>query len=154
MQNLLEPLIVSWGYEAERPSASRFIDEQEFNGTRDPSAYLAVPEAIRFFEQYHWDDVRAHCHALVQQARARIGELTGLPPIAPDSTDWFMQMCTLPLPPCDTDALKTRLYDEFGVEIPIITWQGNPYIRVSIQAYNSSADVDRLLEALARLLDT
>lgn len=152
-QHLLEPLVVSWGYEAERPGASKFIDEQEFNGTRDPAAYLAVPESIRFVESHDWQTVRAHCHALVQQARTRIGELTGLPPIAPDSTDWFMQMCTLPLPPCDTASLKTRLYDEFGVEIPIITWQGKPFIRVSIQAYNSSEDIDRLLVGLARLLD-
>ena len=145
---------MSWGYEAEKPGSSKFIDEQEWTGTRDPSAYLAVPEAIRFVEEHGWESVRAHCHGLVQQARARISELTGLPPIAPDSTDWFMQMCTLPLPPCDTVALKSRLYDEFGVEIPIITWQNKPYIRVSIQAYNSSADVDRLMDGLARLLDT
>ncbi len=90
----------------------------------------------------------------MQYARGRIGELTGLPPIAPDSSDWFSQKSTLPLPPCDTAALKTRLYDEFGVEVPIVTWQGNPYIRVSIQAYNSSDDVDRQLDGLARILDT
>jgi isopenicillin-N epimerase len=153
-QHLVEPLIVSWGYEAERPGASRFIDEQEFTGTRDPSAYLAVPEGLKFLADHHWDNIRLQCHALLRQARARISELTGLPPISPDTPDWFMQMCTVPLPPCDTTALKTRLYDEFGVEIPIITWQGKPYIRVSIQAYNSSDDVDRLMNGLARLLDT
>ena len=153
-QHMVEPLVVSWGYEAERPGRSKFVDEQEWTGTHDPSAYLAVPEAIRFVEEHGWDAVHAQCHALAQVARARIGELTGLPHICPDSADWYMQMCTLPLPPCDTDSLKTRLYDEFGVEIPIITWQGKPFIRVSIQAYNSPEDVDRLLNALARLLDT
>ena len=153
-QHLLEPLVVSWGYEADRPGTSKFIDEQEFNGTRDPAAYLAVPEGLKFLEEHDWDKVRLQCHALVQQARTRIGELTGLPHICPDSTDWYMQMITAPLPPCDTATLKTRLYDEFGVEVPIITWQNKPYIRVSIQAYNSSDDVDRLLDALARLLDT
>jgi isopenicillin-N epimerase len=60
----------------------------------------------------------------------------------------------VPLPPCDTAVLKTRLYDEFKVEVPLVTWQDKPFIRVSIQAYNSSADVDRLLAGLARLLDT
>ena len=152
-QPLVEPLVVSWGYESERPGPSRFVDEQEWTGTRDPSAYLAVPEAIRFVEEHHWDQVRLQCHALAQQARARIGELTGLPPISPDSTGWYMQMFAVPLPPCDTTLLKTRLYDEFGVEVPLMTWQNKPYIRVSIQAYNSPADVDRLLDALARLLD-
>ncbi len=38
----VEPLVVSWGYEAEMPSGSRFIDEQEWTGTRDPAAWLCV----------------------------------------------------------------------------------------------------------------
>jgi isopenicillin-N epimerase len=43
MQSILEPLIVSWGYESEKPSGSTFIDHHEFAGTRDFSAYLTVP---------------------------------------------------------------------------------------------------------------
>jgi isopenicillin-N epimerase len=46
------------------------------------------------------------------------------------------------------------LYDEFGIEAPLVEWQGKPYIRVSIQAYNTQEDVERLLEALPRVLDT
>jgi isopenicillin-N epimerase len=153
-QHLVEPLVVSWGYESERPSVSRFIDEQEWTGTRDPSAYLTVPEGIKFLADHNWDKIRVECHALAQHARTRIGELTGLPHICPDSTDWYMQMFTASLPPCDTASLKARLYDEFGVEVPIVTWQDQPFIRVSIQAYNSASDVDRLLAGLARLLDT
>jgi len=155
MQHLVEPLVVSWGYESERPSASRFVDEQEWTGTRDIAAYLTVPEAIKFCAEHHWDDVRMRCHALVQYARERITGLTGLPPISPDSTDWYMQMVTVPLPPIDTtkDAfgrvlLQARLMDEFKIEVPIFVWNGKPYIRVSIQAYNTQEDVERLVEAL------
>ena len=144
---------MSWGYEAEQPSASRFIDEHEWTGTHDPAAYLTVPAAIKFCEEHHWDEVRAQCHTLVQQVRERITELTGLPPISPDSADWYMQMVALPLPPCDPVRLKTRLYDEFKVEVPMVVWQGKPYIRVSIQAYNTQDDVDRLLDGLAQSLD-
>ncbi len=150
-QHLVEPLIVSWGYEAERPGPSRFIDEQEWTGTRDYSAYLTVPAAINFMAEHRWDEVRMQCHTLAQQARERICDLTGLPPISPDSTDWYMQMVTVPLPPCDPAPLKRRLYDEFGVEVPIMLWQDKPYIRVSIQAYNTQDDVDRLLNALSNL---
>jgi isopenicillin-N epimerase len=153
-QHLVEPLVVSWGYESERPGSSKFIDEQEWTGTHDPSAYLAVPAGIKFLEEHHWDEVRLQCHTLAQHARARLAELTGLPHICPDSTDWYMQMFTVPLPPCDTEVLKQRLYAEFNVEVPIVTWQDKPFMRVSIQAYNSLSDVDRLLAGLARLLDT
>ncbi len=157
MQRWVEPLIVSWGYEANEsafipPSASRFIDEQEYTGTRDYSAYLTVPDAIRFVQEHRWDEVRRDCHTLAQQVRERIAALTGLAPISPDSPDWYMQMVTLPLPPCNPTQLKTRLMDEFGVEVPIVVWNERPYIRVSIQAYNTQQDADRLLDALQATL--
>lgn len=148
MQHMVEPLVVSWGYESEMPSASRFIDEQEWTGTRDIAAYLATPDAIKFCEERHWDDVRPQCHALAQYARVRVNELTGLPAICPDSTDWYMQMATMTLPPCDKEKLKTRLYDEFRIEVPILEWQGGQFVRVSVQGYNSIKDIDRLVEAL------
>ena len=152
VQHLVEPLVVSWGYESEKPSASRFVDEQEWTGTRDIAAYLTVPEAIRFCEENHWDEVRLRCHALAQSTREGITAFTGLPPLSPDSTDWYMQMVTVPLPPCDATQLKARLYDEFRIEVPIVGWHGKPYIRVSIQAYNSRGDVEKLIEALQKLL--
>ena len=151
-QYLVEPLVVSWGYESEKPSASRFIDEQEWNGTRDIAAYLTVPAAIQFCEEHHWAEVRVRCHALAQSARAQIAALTGLPPLSPDSTAWYRQMVTLPLPPCDAEKIKERLYAEFRIEIPVVVWRNQPHVRVSIQAYNSRDDIERLVEALQKLL--
>ncbi|MGE5250447.1 MAG: aminotransferase class V-fold PLP-dependent enzyme, partial [Bacteroidota bacterium] len=46
VQHLLKPLVVSWGYESEKPSGSTFIDHYEWWGTRDPAAFLSVPAAI------------------------------------------------------------------------------------------------------------
>ena len=148
MQKLIEPLVVSWGYASEHPSASRFIDEQEWTGTRDIAAYLATPEAIRFYDEHRWDHVRVKCHKLAQYARQQITALTGLTPASPDSTEWYMQMIALPMPQCDAEKLKTRLYDEWHIEVPIIAWQNQLLIRVSIQAYNTLEDVEQLLDAL------
>jgi isopenicillin-N epimerase len=144
--------VVSWGYESETPSKSRFVDEQEWTGTRDIAAYLTTSAAIEFYREYHWDEVRVQCHALARYAREQITAMTGLSPLSPDSNDWYMQMVTLPLPPCDREQLKARLYDEFHVEIPIIKWNDKPYIRVSIQAYNTRQDIDQLMHALTDLL--
>ena len=151
MQPWVEPLVVSWGYESDYPSPSRFIDEQEWTGTRDIAAYLATPEALKFYAAHHWDAIRLQCHSLAQYAREHITALTHLPPLSPDSTDWYMQMFTVPLPPCDAAKLKTRLYDEFKIEVPIITWHDRPFIRVSIQAYNTVDDVEQLVAALNKL---
>jgi isopenicillin-N epimerase len=57
------------------------------------------------------------------------------------------------LPACDAAQLKTRLYDEFRIEVPILTWQSRPFIRVSLQAYNTRADVERLVRALSTILE-
>src|SRR6185436_19909263 len=58
VQALVEPLVVSWGWESLAPGPSRFVDEQEWAGTRDIAAYLATPDAIRFMADHHWDEVR------------------------------------------------------------------------------------------------
>ena len=152
VQDLLEPLVVSWGWDARDPGPSRFVDEQERQGTRDIAAYLSVPDAIAFQAEHNWPQIRAECHELVRSTRDAIADLTGLPHLIPDSPEWFAQMATVPLPPCDHLELKRRLYDDFKVEIPIMVWQERPYIRVSAQGYNTRADMERLVEALGELL--
>lgn len=152
MQRLVEPLVVSWGYQAEPPGESRFIDEQEWTGTRDIAAYLTTPVALEFFRVYRWDEQRARCHALAQYARERITALTGLPPLSPDLPTWYAQMVTLPLFACDAAQVKARLWNEFRIEVPILIWRNQPHIRVSIQAYNTREEVEQLVEALATIL--
>jgi isopenicillin-N epimerase len=154
-QPLLHPLIVSWGWEARAPGPSPFQDYFEWTGTADPAAYLSVPAAIAFETQHDWPQVREAAHTLLGQARARVAALTGLEQISPDSPEWWGQMCALPLPIADLaagEALKRRLWDEYQVEVPIVDWEDRFFVRVSVQAYNSPADVDRLVEALAALL--
>jgi isopenicillin-N epimerase len=101
VQSLLEPLVVSWGWESETPGDSPFIDHHEWQGTRDIAAFLSVPAAIEFMRAHDWDRVRIECHALAREFRQRITELTGLPPLSPDSAEWYAQMVTVPLPMAD-----------------------------------------------------
>lgn len=160
VQPLVEPLVVSWGWQPILPAESKFVQEQEWQGTRDIAAYLSVPPAIEFMRAHNWDAVRADCHALACYARQIISDLTQLEPISPESAidaqgnpyHWFSQMVALPLPPCDPAALKQRLYDEYKIEVPIITWNNRHLIRISIQGYNTRAQVDALRDALAKLL--
>jgi isopenicillin-N epimerase len=151
-QPLLEPLVVSWGWGSETPGLSHFIDEQEYQGTRDVAAYLAVPAAIEFMEEHDWPAVQHRCHGLTCHARREITALTGLSPITPEAPTWFAQMAAFPLPTCDGEMLQRRLYDDFAVEIPVITWNGETQVRISVQGYNTRADVDTLVRALTKLL--
>jgi len=150
----MESLVVSWGWGAKgaiNPD-STFVERNEWQGTRDAAAFLAVPAAIAFQRQHDWPAVRERCHQLVRSARERIATLTGLPPICPDGREWFCQMAACPVQPADSAELKTRLLHEFNIEIPVTSWQNHTFVRVSIQAYNNESDVDALVEALGQIL--
>jgi isopenicillin-N epimerase len=152
MQHLLKPLVVSWGYESERPGDSPFIDLHEWWGTRDIAAFLSVPAAIEFQKNHNWEKVRDACHELACYAQTQICNLTGMNPLHSDSETWFRQMVSLPLP-ADTDiiSLKERLYNDYRIEVPLIEWNKRRLIRVSIQGYNTKEDVDKLIFALQKL---
>lgn len=152
VQPLLEPLVVSWGWRAEKPGPSRFIDEHQWQGTRDLAAFLAVPAAVEFQRAHDWETVRQDCRALLAAARSAVGALTDLPHLCPDDPGWFVQMASVPLPPCDPEALQRRLYDEFRVEVPVWSWNRQPLLRISVQGYNTPADVDALVAALRSIL--
>ena len=149
-QPLLDPLVVSWGWQED--GSGSFLDRMEWTGTRDIAAYLSVPAAIAFQAEYDWPRRRVECHALLQDIRARVAALTGLPPICPDSPAWYGQMASMPLPPCDVRALQARLWDEARIEVPFGEHGDQRFMRVSIQAYNTAQDGDALLTALTDLL--
>lgn len=163
VQHLVEPLVVSWGWEPEPDrklsgslnlpgSSARFIQEQEWRGTDDPAAFLAVPAAIDFMSQHNWETVRQDCHNLLQEAITRIQELTGLPPAYPEEGSYHMMaVAELPLQP-DLKAFKTRLYEDYRIEAPCIEWNGRHFIRISVQGYNDQRDIDCLIDALRRSL--
>lgn len=50
------------------------------------------------------------------------------------------------------EALKACQWDEYQIEIPVHDHGDYRLMRLSIQAYNSPADVDRLVSALAAIL--
>jgi isopenicillin-N epimerase len=153
VQYLLKPLVVSWGYEAEVPGSSKFIDQHEWTGTRDIAAFLSVPAAIEFQCENDWEKIQRACHELLCEAQDRICIMNGAPPISDNS--WFMQFATIPLPEViNTARLKNRLYEEYRIEVPMFLWNGRKFIRVSIQGYNTQRDIEKLVGALEKLVRT
>ncbi|WP_345300701.1 aminotransferase class V-fold PLP-dependent enzyme [Candidatus Villigracilis affinis] len=154
LQYLIDPLIVSWGYHPtpETTTGSRFIDILQWTGTKDPTAALTVPTAIQFLRDNHWDDVRKECHDLLRRGIEQICDLVNMPPLYPLDSDLYSQMGIAPLPLSNLAALKNRLYDEYKIEVPLIQWQDQQFVRISVQGYNSEEDIDALAKALQVLL--
>lgn len=154
-QALIEPLVISWGLtrEAQHSAGSTYLDYYDWLGTHDPAAYLTVPAAIDFQAEHDWVSVREDCHKLLRGALEALESLTGLPTIYPTDSDLYRQLAVVALPDIgDVDAFKTTLYDEHHIEVPLTQYEGKPFIRVSVQAYNSAADLDALHTALEQML--
>jgi isopenicillin-N epimerase len=153
LQGLVHPPITSWGRPVDPQAPNPFVDEWEWQGTRDIAPFLAVPAAIRYLEERDWPAVRDRCHALASWVRGALLEIAGAEPLYPDSREWYEQMVAVQLPPCDNVALHDRLRREHNVEIPINNWGGHPQIRVSVQGYVTRADLETLLRVLPRALE-
>jgi isopenicillin-N epimerase len=154
-QHLIEPLVVSWGWgeKGDISYGSDFLDYLQWMGTNDQSAYLSVPAAIEFQEKHQWAVVRQQCQSLLEQALHRIGNITGLAPPYPYSAGFYHQMAVAPLPKlADLPGFKSRLYDEYRVEVPCTQWRNQQFIRISVQGYNTQTDIDALVDALGELL--
>ncbi len=159
MQGLLNPLVISHGWTADNKEPgvkgpfgnTPFIDSLEMQGTRDPAAWLAVPAALDFRKEHGWTGVAADCRRLAQETAARVAGLTGLEPLG---TPEFCapQMVAMPVPDTDPTKLHDDLLNRFGIEIPVFKWQDRTIVRLSVQGYNSRAQMDLLVEALSALL--
>jgi isopenicillin-N epimerase len=135
-QELIDPLVVSWDW----ADGAAFHELHRWQGTRDPSAFLAVPAAIAFQAEHDWPAVRDRCHALLERVRDEIA----LEPL----TDDFAQMLGFKLPVVDGQAFKRDLYDRHRIEVPVVETPHGWTMRVSIQGYNDDADAEALLAAL------
>ncbi|MBX3055921.1 MAG: aminotransferase class V-fold PLP-dependent enzyme [Anaerolineae bacterium] len=153
VQHLVEPLVVGWGWGADRTLTfgSDFLDYQQWLGTMDPAAYLSVPAAIQFQAEHNWTAVRQQCHDLLCQTLGHIHALTGLEPMYHRDADYH-QMAIAALPPVDGRDLKQRLLQEFKVEIPITEWHGRTFVRISAQGYNTVEDMEALLAGLTAVI--
>ena len=156
--HLLDASVVSWGYSSQISGHTGFdayvgnslLERRlQWQGTRDLSAYLSVPAAIEFQARHGWDNVRRICHELAAQTLHRVCAMTGLRPVCQDGD--FAQMVVIPVPPMNADLLKQTLFDQYCIEIPVTSHQGQLFVRLSIQGYNTTEDTAALVAAIQQI---
>jgi isopenicillin-N epimerase len=155
LQKRVEPLVISWGWgeNASFTSGKPYLDYFEWLGTNDPSAYLSVPAAIQFQERYHWSAVQQGCQQILAAGVKRIEALTGLESVYSLQAAPFVQMAAVRLPQVgDLSAFQSQLLQQYSIEVPCIEWNGQHFIRISVQGYNTEADLDALVTAIGEIL--
>ena len=146
LQEIMEPLVVSWGYESDTPSHSQFLDYMQWQGTNDISSYLTIPDTIKFLDENNWQQVSKECKKINRWARKEINQLLKKKPISSD--DFIGQMSSIPMDSNDIIQDQIEFYVKYKIQIPFIKWNDKEFFRISIQVYNSKEDVFKLLEAL------
>lgn len=164
----IHPLVVSHGANEPLDGRERFRLEFDWTGTADPTAPLALAEAIDWMDALEpagWPAVMAANRALALEGRDRLAAALGVEPLAPDAMSG--SMAALPLPgPTDeaaARALQRALSESDGIQVPITPWPvraarspgAEPsmrLVRISAQRYNELADYERLADALPRRL--
>ena len=162
----IRPLAISHGANSPRTDRSRLRLEFDWTGTYDPSAYLAVPVAIRFLGSLlrdGWSGVRNRNRLTALRARRQLCDELSLESPCPD--DMIGSLAAIPLPevpaesvvqPWGPDPLQEALYSRFRIEVPVSSWPTPPrrLIRLSAHLYNQPSDYDLLTHALKELLAT
>jgi len=145
-QEMMEPLVVSWGYEAENPSDSQFLDYMQWQGTNDISAYLTIPDTIEFLRKHNWKEKAQHCRDLNLWAKKEI--CNALDTYATGDDQFLGQMTTIAFKLEDPLQEQIDFYTKYKIQLPFIKWNDKTFFRISLQVYNSKEDINYLIKSL------
>ena len=158
-KNHLDPLIVSHGWNKKNKSInqkgalgnSRFIDMFEYNGTKDPAAWLSVPASIRYINDIKNKKLFKTQSNVLYEYALKLSKIFKIPLLA-DRKFLPPLMISLPIPKVNELEFQRKLYKNYNIEIPIIPWEDKSFARISYQLYNSIKDLEKLEYALKKLL--
>jgi isopenicillin-N epimerase len=158
----VRPLTISHGASAVRPGRSRFRLEFDWTGTSDPTAWLTVPKAIEYLGALvpgGWPALMARNRGLALDARRLLCAAAGTPPPCPDDMVGSIASVRLPDGTAEVgwrrpDPLQQRLFEDWRIEVPVMSWPAAPrrLVRISAQLYNRREHYERLAQALGKEL--
>ncbi|QGJ71814.1 Aminotransferase class V-fold PLP-dependent enzyme [Planctomycetales bacterium 10988] len=147
----IQPPVRSWGRMPGR-EPQRWQDELEWQGTRDPAAFLSIPTAIQFLSEIGLDAFRSHGYEGVKAAYDRLTPLCRGPLLVPMAQDWLGTMVSLPIGEVNPLGLGGDLWLKNLIEVPIFTWNDYHFLRISWHIYNQEKHLDKLEQSLKSLL--
>ncbi len=145
----LHPVIISHGYE------KGFLAEFDWTGTRDPTAFLAVPAAIDFHAHLGGDALMARNRALAADGAALVARRLNTEIGISGDLAGAMAMVRLPVTGLANTERAAGLRDgllDARCDVPVMALAGGIWLRLSAQAYNEMADYEKLAKVVAQVL--
>ena len=146
----LHPVTISHGYGA------GFTKEFDWTGTIDPTAYLALPAALDFFNRLGGVALMERNRLLAAEAGALLASTLGTEVGARPEMAGAMALVRLPfdMSPTREAVIPVRaILQAAGTDCPVHGLAGGPWLRLSAYAYNEMADYKRLAELLPGVID-
>ena len=152
------PAVISHGYNGAWPAAGGHLHTQfDWTGTDDPTAWLAVPDAVDTVGRLHpdgWPGVRDANRRLCLAGREILIESLGIDQPAPDGM--IGAIASVPLPDSPEraadifDPLMAALRSKWSIEAMVFAWPEPPrrVLRISAQQYNRIDEFHRLARAV------
>ena len=153
------PAVISHGYNGAWPAEGGHLHTQfDWTGTDDPSAWLAVPDALDAVGTLRpdgWEGVRRSNRDLCLAGRDILVDTLGIEVPAPD--EMIGSIASVPLPDSSGpagnifDSLMVALRCNWSIEAMVFNWPRPPrrLLRISAQQYNRIEEFHRLAEAVA-----
>jgi isopenicillin-N epimerase len=150
IRSIMKPLAPSWGFEDGFPTSF------EWQGTSDYSAYLSVPAAIAFQEQWAHEQRDTHNREVADGAAALLRQAWGTPEHVGNTVEApWLRMVQLPvaepLTKPQIDSAVERAGYELNVQCMCMTVRDKSYVRLSAHMYNEIDQYERLI-GITRLL--
>ncbi|MEU7933216.1 aminotransferase class V-fold PLP-dependent enzyme [Micromonospora echinofusca] len=149
----IEPLAVSWEQE------SGFPRRVEWAATQDYTGWLAAPVGLFTLRSLGLDRVRGHNAALAAYGQRVLGDALGVAPADlphPGGPGVAMRIVPLPAGLGTTfeaaRALRERIAGRLATEVAVMAWNGQGWLRLCAQVYNTPDEYERLSVRLPPLL--
>ena len=145
------PSVLSWQLN------DGFAEAFDHPGTLDYAGWLAAPAGLDFWTELGgWEQIDRQT-SLIDSAQQLLTDALGTSldglPVHPAPTMRIIRLPERLLDPGDgSHGARDRLAEEFGIQVPMHSFDGEPLMRIAGAVYNTIDDYERLAEALTKII--
>ena len=141
------PLLSAW-----EPKSSD-IRKFELLGTRSVPAEMAVLDAIIFHRKLGVEHIRNRLHYLKLYWTEQVKNLNGIHFHTSLNSQFSGAMATISIDGFSAAEIAKLLLEKEGIDVGTVVWNGLDAVRISPHIYSSLQELDRLVDAIRKMVE-